>query len=298
MNFKTIAEAVTRTAGRQILVTKKHSPTLLLGAGIVGVVATAVLASRATLKLEDVIDEHQQLLTKADFRHDLNPEKYTEEDQIRDKTIIMTRMVVEITRLYAPAIFVGAASIAAMTGSHIILQRRNVALTAAYATVQTAFNKYRERVVGELGPQRDAEFMYGYEEREIVEETPSGPVVKKVRHPGGHSMYARFFDETCLRWDKRPEYNALVVRCQQNYANDLLRSRGHVFLNEVYEMLGMPHTKEGSVVGWINNSPEGDGYIDFGVFDGDSFTAMRFVTGEAPGILLDFNVDGVIYDKI
>lgn len=298
MNFKTIADAVTRTAGRQILVTQKHSPTLLLGAGIVGIVATAVLASKATLKLEAVVDRNQLLLEKAVLRHDIDPENYSEEDQLRDKTIIMTRMVVEISRLYAPALLVGAASIAALTGSHVILQRRNVALTAAYATVQSALKRYRERVVDEFGAQKDAELMYGYTEREVVEETPSGPVVKTVRQPDGPSMYARFFDETCLRWDKRPEYNALVVRCQQNYANDLLRTRGHVFLNEVYEMLGMPHTKEGSVVGWINNSEDGDGYIDFGVFEGDSFTAMRFVTGDAPGILLDFNVDGVIYDKI
>jgi len=298
MDYKMIANAVTRATGRRILVAQKHSPTLLLGVGVVGVVATAVLASRATLKLDEVIDRHQEKLRTVDEVHERASNSYSEEDALRDKTVIVTRMVVEVAKLYAPAVAVGAVSIAALTGSHVILRRRNVALTAAYATVQTAFKQYRDRVLGEFGPQKDAELMYGFEERDVVEETPSGPVVHSVRSPSGHSMYARFFDELSTRWQRNAEYNSLVVKCQQNYANDLLRTRGHVFLNEVYEMLGLPHTKEGSVVGWIYNSETGDGYIDFGVFQGDSFTAMRFVNAEEPSILLDFNVDGVIYDKI
>jgi hypothetical protein len=64
-------------------------------------------------------------------------------------------------------------------------------------------------------------------------------------------------------------------------------------------MLGIDRSKAGSVVGWvITKEGTGDNFIDFGVFDGDNPRARDFVNGREGSILLDFNVDGVIYDKI
>lgn len=303
MNFQSIKNVVTSKVGRQLLVAQKHSPAVLFAAGVVGVVGTVVLASRATLKLNDVLDDFQKDIDDVET---LVAPKYTDKDRQRDKVVLYTRLVVTLGKMYGPAVLVGTASIAALTGSHVVLNRRLAGVTAAYAALEKGFEKYRSRVKAELGEDKDREFRYGLEEREIVEETPEGPVVKTVHQisKDGASCYARFFDESSRNWQRAPGYNQMFLRAQQNYANDLLRARGHVFLNEVYDMLGLERSKEGAVVGWVLHSCEvpdrdlGDEFIDFGIFEHDIYDAMRFVNGDERSILLDFNVDGVIYDKI
>lgn len=295
MNLKTISNAVTSRFGRQVLNAHKHAPALLFGAGVVGVVATVVLASRATLKLHDVLDDAQETLEKvANLEH----ATYSERDRQRDAALVYFKTGAKIAGMYLPAFAVGAVSIAALTGSHVILTRRNVALTAAYAAIEKGFREYRERVVKEMGEDKDREFRYGAKTRTIVEDTEDGPVTKDITvgdMPMGGSIYARWFDDSCSPWQKQPEYNRFFLQCQQNYANDLLRVKGWVTLNEVYEMLGLKRTQAGMVVGWVLD--DGDGYIDFGVFNNGPGT-RDFVNGWADRVLLDFNVDGVIFDKV
>jgi hypothetical protein len=204
-----------------------------------------------------------------------------------------------VVRLYTPAIVVGGLSIAALTRSHVILNRRNVALTAAYSALDRGFREYRARVVEKYGEEDDRNFRYGTREVEVVDEKTKK--VKTVTRVGAHepSIYARFFDSYSTSWGKDPEYNLYFLKAQQNYANNLLHSRGHVFLNEAYDMLGIPRSKAGSVVGWLlSRNGETDNYIIFGIFDGKTGEARDFVNGLEGAILLDFNVDGVIYDKI
>jgi hypothetical protein len=86
----------------------------------------------------------------------------------------------------------------------------------------------------------------------------------------------------------------MFLQCQQNYFNQQLKARGHVFLNEIYDAIGLERSKAGTIVGWVTDG-NGDGYIDFGMFEDAS---RRFINGIEPSILLDFNVDGVIYDLI
>lgn len=296
MKLSTIKNAITSKTARQVLKVRKHSPTLLFAVGVAGVIGTVVLASRATLKLEEVLEEAREDLEKAKT---IEHPAYSEEDRRNDQILIYFRTAGIITRMYAPAIALGAISIAALTGSHLILSRRNTALMAAYAVLDKGFREYRQRVVDSLGTEKDREFRYGGKKREIVLEGKNGPETKWVNDviPGTPSIYARCYDSSCTNFSPNPSYNQMFLRCQQNYANDLLRARGHVFLNEVYDMLGIPRSKEGAVVGWIIGC-DSDNYIDFGIFDGDRFSGMRFVKGEVDAVWLDFNVDGVIYDKI
>lgn len=296
MNIKALQNTVTAKLGRQVLVAQKHSPVLLFAAGVVGVVTTVVLASRATLKLEEVLEEGQHLRAKVEVN--VHPD-YSEQDRKKDLTLVYAKTAINVAKLYAPAVVVGAVSIGALTGAHVILSRRNFALTAAYAALDKGFKIYRERVVSELGPEKDREFRYGVETREIVEETKTGPVVKEVKiaGPAGSSIYAKWFDETCPNWSPQPEYNRMFLKAQQNYANDLLLARGHVLLNDVYEMIGIKRTSAGCVVGWVL-SKGGDNFIDFGIFDGTDYSVRDFVNGYRNTILLDFNVDGVVYDRI
>lgn len=299
MKIKALRNVVTSKLGRQVLTVQKHSPRLLFAAGLVGIGATVFFACRATLKVEDILEEHTH--TKDMIHRTAEDEnvEYTDEQQRKDMVLLHMRTTGRVFKLYAPAIVLGVLTVAALTGAHNTLNRRNVALTAAYAAIEKGFREYRERLVAEYGEDKDREFRYGLDDHEVVVETETGPRTTKAKRvgPNSASVYARFFDELSQNWSRTPEYNLLFVRCQQNYANDLLQARGHVFLNEVYDMLGLDRSKAGAVVGWVI-SDEGDNYIDFGVFDGNNPRARDFVNGREGSILLDFNVDGVIYDKI
>jgi hypothetical protein len=295
VKIQTIKNVVTSKFGRQVLKVRKNSPTLMFAAGVVGVVGTAILASRATYKLEDVLIETDEQLEKIRSAEVVG---YSEDDRQKDIVLCYIKTGFKIVSLYAPAVVVGALSITALTGAHVTLTRRNVSLTAAYAALDKGFRRYRDRVIGELGTDKDREFRYEMEKRTIVEETNEGPVSREILQPGRASVYARFFEKGNKNWKYEHPYNAIFVQCMQNYANDLLRMNGHVFLNEVYDLLGIDRSREGAIVGWILNNPNGDNCIDFGIFERDAHSGMLFVTGNEPSILLDFNVDGVIWDQI
>lgn len=287
--------AIGRTLARNTLLVQRSSPGLLLGAGIVGMVGTTILACRATLKMEEVLAEANDKLEQAKT---LDHPEYSETDRQKDIKLIRIQTGTKIVRLYAPAVILGGVSIVALTRSHNILTRRNAALTAAYAALEKGFSEYRARVVDKYGEEEDRNLRYGSEKVEIInEETGKKKTVTRVG-PGEPSVYARFFDPFSPSWSKEPEYNLIFLKCQQSYANNLLKSRGHVFLNEVYDGLGIPRSKAGAVVGWILSDNKTDNFIDFGIFNGESDTIRDFVNGREGSILLDFNVDGVIFDKI
>ena len=294
--MKFVPEVMSRAVASKGLLLQKTSPHLLFGAGVVGVVGSTVLACRATLKMSDVLEEAQGNLHTA---KELDHPDYSEKDRKRDISLIYFQSGVQVFKLYLPAIVVGGVSIAALTQSHRILSSRNAALTAAYTALDKGFSQYRARVVDKYGEEEDRNLRYGTREEQITDpETGKKQTVTRVATDDEPSVYARFFDPYSTSWSKEPEYNLIFLRCQQNYANDLLRARGHVFLNEVYDMLGIARSKAGAVVGWVlSKNGETDNFINFGIFDGDD-RARDFVNGREGAILLDFNVDGVIYDKI
>jgi hypothetical protein len=261
------------------------------------------MACRATLRLEDVLEETNQNMDKARVLLSSERADYSVKDYQKDVALLKVRSAVAVGKLYGPALLMGSASIGALAGSHNILNKRNASLTVAYAAVEKGFSQYRERVVDELGENKDREFRYGTRDETImVNDKKKGEghqKSKSVKRVGvdGASVYARFFDEYSRNWSRIPDYNRMFINAQQNYANDLLRSRGHVFLNEVYDMLGFERTKAGAVVGWVQDY-DADNYVDFGIFDGDDSHVRDFVNGREGSVLLDFNVNGVIYDKI
>jgi hypothetical protein len=276
----------------------KQSPHILFGAGLVGFGATVVLASRATRKVEDVLEEHQTVATDIAVAREFYPWKYSEEARVRDLTILYTRTGLNLVRLYWPAAVVGTMSVLCLTKSHQILTSRNAALTAAYAALDKAFRDYRAGIADIIG--KDSEEGYMRDARKVeVKNKETGKVLEETTTQGNkpYSPYAKFFDEQNKHWTSNPEWNLIFLRAQQNYANDRLRATGHVFLNEVYDWLGLPRTTAGSVVGWVLDG-EGDDYIDFGLWDRDRDRVRAFINGNENVILLDFNVDGLIYDKI
>ena len=299
MNLEVVKGIATRFGGRALLKSQKHSPEILVGVGIVAVVAGAIMASRATLKLEKPTEEFKRGRDDIKDLKELGHGKYPDEaSYAQDLTYVYGKYTVELVKLYAPAVGVGAAGLACILGAHGILRQRNAALAAAYTVLEKGYAEYRKRVVEEYGADKDEEFRRGVRTEAITEKGKE--VTTKVRQSTGPvlpSPYARFFDEFSSEWSRTPEYNFSFLRAQQNMWNDRLRARGHVFLNEIYDALGIERSKEGAVVGWVLDK-NGDNFIDFGLYDLDSESAHRFVNGLDRSILLDFNVDGLIYDKI
>lgn len=286
---------------------QKHSPEILAGVGVVGVVASTVMACKATMKLNDILEESKE--TRNKIREvESNPryeEQYSHEDAKKDLTINYTQTGLKIAKLYAPAVILGSASLGCLLASNDILRKRNAALSAAYMTVDKSFKEYRQRVVDRFGEEVEKEIRYNIKAEEItstvVAEDGSETTVTetvKTMDPNLYSDYAKFFDEASPYWQKDPEYNFMFLKSQQQYANDLLKARGRLFLNEVYEMLGIDKTKAGQIVGWVYNpeNPIGDNFVDFGIFDMSKERVRAFVNGYEPNILLDFNVDGNIWD--
>lgn len=301
--MKMIPPSLSRALAKQALMASKNSPQLLLGVGVVGMVGSTVLACRATLKLESVIDETQDMLDKA--RDSVGKQltdggTYSAQDSKKDIAVVYVRGAFKIVKLYGPAIIVGSAAIFCLTKSHNILQQRNGALAAAYIAVDSAFKQYRARVIDKYGAQQDLEFRHASEEVTVIDDQ-TGKIRTETRvAPGEPSMYARFFDQLCPSWSPQAEYNMIYLSHKQSYWNDILNTRGHVFLNEVYDGLGLPMTKAGAVTGWLRDTKlsGGDGYIDFGIWHRGTQETINFVNGREGAILLDFNVDGLVYNLI
>lgn len=295
--MKFIPNGVSATLVRAALQTRKHSPVIMFGAGVVGTVASTVLACKATLRIDEVLSKAEYDRYRVKQASDLKREDYTEKDADNDLRLVKIKLAGNLLKLYGPAIGVGVVSIGLLTGAHVTLTKRNAALSAAYFALDRGFKEYRERVRNELGEEKEREFRYGAIEKEFVQEGEHGHEVVRVKriNPNGTSIYARVFDELNPKWKPGPDYNRLFIISIQNFANDRLNSRGHLFLNEVYDMLGMERVPEGQVVGWVKGN--GDGYIDFGL-DEDRQQVVDFFNGDVDSIWLDFNVDGEVWKLI
>lgn len=290
---------------------KKHSPEILAVVGVVGTVTSAVMACKATTKISGILDDAKMdINTIHDYMEDseagiISSEEYSVEDGKKDLAIVYVQTGVKLAKLYAPAVALGALSITAMLTSNNILRKRNMALAAAYTAVDKGFKEYRGRVIERFGKDLDRELKYNLKTKEIEEkvtnEDGTETTVKKtveVVDPNNHSPYSIFFDDGNEGWNKDPEITKFYLIQQQNHANNLLKARGHLFLNEVYDILGAPRTKAGQVVGWVydENNPDVDNFVDFGIFDAHDPGARDFVNGRERVILLDFNVDGNIME--
>ena len=291
-------------AGFQV---KKHSPEILVVVGVAGVVTSTVMACKATTKAGDILEEHKNQMNAIDQVVKMDRDDYTEEDHKKDTTIVYTQTAIKFVKLYSPSIMIGVLSLGCIIYSHNILNKRNAALAAAYATVDRGFKEYRGRVVERFGKELDHELRYNIKAQEFekteVDKKGNEKVVKEtvnVADPNLYSDYARFFDDGCNGWSKDPEQNLTFLKCQQAYANEKLKANGYLFLNDVYKMLGIPATKAGQIVGWIydEKNPIGDNFVDFGLYDMNKPVVRDFVNGYERTILLDFNVDGNILEMM
>lgn len=305
-----VSTSAAKFAGKAEFTIKKNSPEILLGAGIVGFVGTVVLACRATCRADEVLEFHRRKIKDIEDAKeiaDADPEgemSYDIEIYRQDKAIRYLKTTGNLAKLYAPTVAVGALSLACILTSRNIMQKRYLGVVAAYNGLSAAFEEYRKRVRDEYGEDLDKHFRYGttYDELPVYDENGKKTKGKEKVEKTETEMVVpnddtcRFFDSSNPNWDKNPTFSMMWLRGQQNILNDILHTRGHVFLNEVYDALGFPHTPQGAVLGWIDG--EGDNCIDFGLYDPNKESVRRFVNGVDNVIMLEFNHDGVIWDKI
>lgn len=306
MNKADILNKASRTFYKTGFKLKKHSPTILAVAGTVGVITSGVMACKATTKLSTIIDEHHD---NVDEIHDYIEEngfsdKYTEKDSNKDLTIVYAQTGVKLAKLYAPSVILGTVSLAAMLGSNHILRKRNIALTAAYTTAAKTFRTYRDRVVDRFGEGLDEELRYGIKTKEIEEtvtdEKGKEKKVKKtvdVVNIEDIDGYSRLFYEGNPGWDNDPRFTRMYLLSQLKYANTLLKKRGYLTLNEVYKMLGFSLIPDGQIMGWFYDE-EHPNTVDFGILDTNDEMMIRFFNGDEKAVLLKFNINGNILDKI
>lgn len=286
---------ITSKFARPMLKLQKVSPQIMFGAGVVGVVGAGVLACRATLKLSDVIENNQEEVDSRTSNAEIN-ESYREGEYGADMAKLKIRLVLDITKLYAPAVGVAVVSIGLLTGSHITLNRRNAAGAAAYATLDQAYRQFQTRVEEKYGKDETDQLRHGTQivEETVVKDDGKTKVVKHARS-NGLSPYAQLFEESNVNWQPNPNMNWFFLHAQQRYWNNYLQTHGYVFLNDVLDSLGFEKTKAGQVVGWIAGEYQRDGYIDFGLGEDEDRVRDFMLNGEG-NAWVDFNVDGMVLD--
>lgn len=308
-----VKEKLISMTGKATLVVKKHSPEILAVVGVASVIGGVAMAVKGTLSADDVLEEHKERLKKLDMVANDYPDEYTKEMKQKDLVVAYTKTGVSFAKLYIPTITLEAIGIGCLLISNNILRKRYLGAVAAFNGVSEAFKAYRKRISNDLGEDVDQHYMYGtpIDKKISVEyKDEDGKKIKKTIDLGAPdengqlpsdiipnaSQFARFFDPSSSQWDEDPSMNLSFLTGQQNHWNNILQVRGHVFLNEVYEALGFEHSQVGALVGWVKG--QGDDYIDFNIHDPNAYANRRFVNGLENVVLLDFNVDGVIYDKI
>ena len=308
-----IVNKVTRTFYKVGFKLKKHSPEILVVAGVIGTVTSAVMACKATLKVRDIIDETKETIEDIHYCTDkglktTDGEEHTQEVASKELTIVYIQTGWKFAKLYGPAILLGVASIGCMVGSNQILRKRNIALGAAFTAMDKSFKEYRGRVIEKFGKDLDRELRFNTKAKQIEEtvvdengkESTVTKTVEIVDPNVAHSIYSVVFCEGNTGWTKNAELNKVFLLQQQNYANDKLRLNGVLTLNEVYDMIGAPRTAYGQLAGWVytEDSSVGDNFVDFGIFDINSEKKCDFINGIERSIILDFNCIGNILDYI
>lgn len=302
------------TKASQILVKtklgiKKHSPEILVVTGIGTGIVAAIIACKQTIKANDIVAEARKNLQNIEDVKELaanNEVEYTEEDEQTDRETIGKQITIGMVKTYALPVGLGILSITCILAGHHILKKRNVALAAAYSALSTDFMNYRKRVVDKYGKDVDFMLKNGLEKQIIANQVidPETGEVKETKeevltYDGDKlSQYARIFDEVgSTQWTPSADHNRAFLLMEQNYFNERIRTRGYIFLNEVYERLGFRPTKAGSVVGWVYQNADYEG-IDFGIFTAHTQKAAEFLEGTEPSIILDFNVQGDILSLV
>lgn len=287
MNKEMIVDAA-KTLGTKI---KVKSPELLIAGGIISLAGAMYFSYKAGQKLPEAVEAIAEEKKQLKKKKEAPIEEYSKKERGRDAFIFYKGAVKKVVKITWPAATLFVAGTGMIICSHSVMKNRNAALISAYNTLDTAYKAYRERVKEVIGEEKAEELIFTKEEAEIDGKKKKVKIMDE--DPNKYSPYARFFDEYNPNWNRDPQLNLDYLKAMQQISHNKLKANGYLFLNDVYKALGIPPTKEGQMVGWIEGKSS---YVDFGIYDGYRRSAREFVNGAEPSILLDFNVAGVIID--
>ena len=300
INTKTLRKSFKKAQ----LTVRKHSPEILMVAGVIGTVAGAVMACKETLELEDVLDEckHEKMELEEQYAM---CEEYSEDALKKDQVKLTIKQAAKIVKLYAPSVIMEVTSIGVIFASNDIMRKRNASMAAAYATLNSMYKRYRQNVIESYGEEVDKDMRFGVKHEKVTEIDEDGNKVKidaRIVDLDNTALaisdYSRFFQMGCKGFDASSgRYNLLYLKGIQAMFNNKLIADGYVMLNDVYRELGFDTIPEGWSIGWVydETNPIGDNYIDFGLYEARNKN-QRAVNDWEPVILMDFNVDGNLYE--
>lgn len=274
--------------------TNYQAPNILFYLGLVGMVGTVATGIQGAYKFGFAATDYENGMRV--INEEAKAGRLTEKQVKEMKRDQYKETAIEATKCFAPTLVLGIATIGCLTKSHNMLNNRIAGLSAAYTTLQTQFGEYRNRVRAEVGEDKEDELYFDRKKQNVKVSDAEGNVSDlevEVQDAGG---YKYLFDEVnSNNWSSDPGYNRIFLQAQENYANDMLASRGHVFLNDIFDGLGMERTAAGAVVGWI---AEEGAHVDFGLRNPGYEPNDLFWKDEENSIQLNFNVQGVIFDKL
>lgn len=258
---------------------KKSGPKILTYTGVGLGVGCAVATGVQTAKFVKDIEPEKEILSRM-------PPKASRSPVEREEASKAKRSIAKkATRRYALPVGLGVGSAACVIGGHNVLNKENAALASAYIALNESYKQYKAAAPLPEEP-----------EETVVDENSGEQIVIPAKQKSWHlDQFSRLID--CGNediWSPDPHVTLLTLKRIQCYLNDKLHSNDTVFLNEVYDELGLPRTIEGQYFGWYYIKGEHESYIDFGIFDKDNDAARRFVQGAEEAIWLTFNVDGPI----
>ena len=302
--MKINTKTVRRSCKKAERTVRKHSPEILMGAGVIGTVAGAVMACKETLELEDVLDECKHEKMELEEQYAMS-EEYSEDALKKDQVKLTIKQAAKIVKLYAPSVIMEVTSIGVIFASNDIMRKRNASMAAAYATLNSMYKRYRQNVIESYGEEVDKDMRFGVKHEKVTEIDEDGNKVKidaRIVDLDNTALaisdYSRFFQMGCKGFDASSgRYNLLYLKGIQAMFNNKLIADGYVMLNDVYRELGFDTIPEGWSIGWVydETNPIGDNYIDFGLYEARNKN-QRAVNDWEPVILMDFNVDGNLYE--
>ena len=279
---------------------KKHSPEILLVAGIVGVIGSAVLACIETTKASEITEEAADALEAEKNRP---CDEVSEKENAKNIVSIYTKTFFKLAGLYSPSLILGCLSIAGILASHSTMRKRNAELSAACSTLGIALANCRKLVRDTYGEEAEQKIFCGVTEKEVsinyvdpeTGEVTEGKEVLSVVEDNGVSPYVFYFERPNPNVEDSLQGNIMWLEQHQEVCNMMLKARASeecpLFLNEVLHLLGFDMIPDGQIVGWRYdpNDPNIDSAVNFRI---KVVKKPDGVGNYKSVIMLDFNVDG------
>lgn len=266
MSFAIVDKAIS-LGNKGLTLVKPHLPTIMVVAGSASVVAGAFFACKATLKVDQVLEEHNAIMSHVRESIEKLPEgRLTKREIMSDKLQCYAATAGKLCRLYAPAIGLSLAGFAAIFSGFGMIKRWHALAVSSVAALDEKFGKYRAGVIKKYGKEVDKQLA-----GEIIETTKQE--IKKIDEETGEEKaeevdaitgitfenlveddFTRVFDCSNPRWENDYLFNDNFFKNLIHYYTKHLQSHrmDHVFFNTILKECGFRETGIGHFYGWTD----------------------------------------------